>query len=154
VLTAVSQQSSHLSSLNDKLEMNKLLTAFIHRLCERLTILGANLIGSCVEGLHAEAQAEEQSRLEELARQYESEGKAQIAASLRERAARLTSTDVAADANDILQRVGHEARLSAGRRDCGADAPTLPDFAAYPPLPGKTRRKRAIDRADRSEDVR
>jgi hypothetical protein len=133
--------------------MNKLLTAFIDRLSERLAILGASLIGSRVDGFHAEAQAEEQSRLEELARQYESEGKPQIAARLRERAARLASTDVAADAIEILHRVTHEPRLPAGPWDCAAAAPKLPDFAAAPPTADKSRRKRATNRADNNGAV-
>jgi hypothetical protein len=134
--------------------MNKLLTALIDRLSERAAILGASLIGSRVEGLHAEAQAEEQSRLEESARQYESEGKLQIAAKLRERAARLTSTDVAADALEILHRVTHEPRLPAGARDGGADAPKLPDFTAVPPAAAKARRtRRNADHAHEIGDV-
>ena len=76
--------------------MNKLLSLFLDRLAERLSALMAAVISSRVEGLHAAAQADQQSQLEDLARKYEADGKAEIATTLRRRLARMTSADLAA----------------------------------------------------------
>ncbi len=85
--------------------MSKVVTAFLDRLAERFAALMAGLVSSRVEGLHAAAQAEQQSELEELARQYEADGKPAIAQTLRQRAARLTSTNLAAEALEVMQQV-------------------------------------------------
>lgn len=89
--------------------MNKTLSVFLDRLAERFTALLAGVISSRVAGMHAAAQAEQQSALEDLARQYESQGKLEIAAKLRSRAAALTSADLASEALEVVGRTTAEA---------------------------------------------
>jgi hypothetical protein len=96
--------------------MNKVVSNFLDRLAERFAALMAGLLSSRVEGLHAAAQAEQQSQLEDLARAYETEGKQEIAQTLRQRALRLTSTDLAAEAVEVMQLTSETART-----------PTLPE---------------------------
>ena len=81
------------------------ITTFLDRLTERLTALIAGLISARVASLHATVQAEQQSHLEDLARQYDADGKIQIASTLRERAARLTTPDLVSEATEVLQCV-------------------------------------------------
>lgn len=88
--------------------MPTLLSQFLDRLAERFTAIVAGVISSKVEGLHAAAQAEQQSQLEDLARRYESEGKTEIAATLRSRALRLTSSDLAAEAVEVIQQTSRD----------------------------------------------
>lgn len=122
--------------------MNKILSTFLDRLAERLTALAAAVVSSRVEGLHAAAQAERQSDLEDLARRYEAEGKTEIAAALRNRLLRTGSPDLASEAVDMLGSVGAEPARLAGP----AAGPTaqhlqaLPDFAAAPARPRKKAR--------------
>src|SRR5262245_45979699 len=85
--------------------MSKVVSTFLDRLAERFAALMASLLSSRVEGLHAAAQAEQQSQLEDLARSYEAEGKSEIAQTLRCRALRLTSTDLAAEAVEVMQKI-------------------------------------------------
>lgn len=108
--------------------MPTLLSQFLDRLAERFTAIVAGVISSKVEGLHAAAQAEQQSQLEDLARRYESEGKNEIAATLRTRALRLTSSDLAAQAVEVMQQTARELpRLNA------------PATKEFPALPVSTR---------------
>ena len=87
---------------------------FLDRLAERFTAILAGVISSRVEGLQAVAQAEQQSHLEDLARKYEAEGKAGIAQSLRDRAARMTSSNLAGEALEVFEAVGGEPLKLAG----------------------------------------
>ena len=134
--------------------MNKLFSPFLDRLAERLAALLAGSISSRVEGLHATAQAEQQSQLEDLARRYEADGKLEIAATLRERALRLTSADLAAEAVEVIQRLTDDPpRLAEpARTPCPADLRGLPDFSAPTPVAGKKRRK-PLDGTDLSDDT-
>lgn len=85
--------------------MNKVVSTFLDRLAERFTALVAGLLSSRVEGLHAVVQAEQQSQLEDLARKYEADDKPEIAQTLRQRALRLTSTNLASEAMQVVQQV-------------------------------------------------
>lgn len=141
--------------------MNKLISQFLDRLTERLTALLAGSISARVEGFHAADQADQQSQLEDLARKYEAEGKPEIADALRQRVLRLTSTDLAAEAAESIQRLTEERRLlpeagATGSRSApsSGDLPRLPDFGTAPAA-GKKRRVSKItsDRADSSGAV-
>jgi hypothetical protein len=88
--------------------MNKLFSVFLDRLAERFTAILAGVVSSRVESLRAEAQAEQQSQLEDLARKYEADGKIAIAKTLRERALQLTSTNLAGDGVDVIAAVSAE----------------------------------------------
>jgi len=123
--------------------MNQLLSLFLDRLAERLSALMAGVISSRVEGLHAAAQADQQSQLEDLARKYEAEGKTEIATTLRHRATQLTSSDLAAEAAEAVRRLTDEPlRLPTPANSTPqTDLRRLPDFSALPTAAGKKRRK-------------
>lgn len=127
---------------------------FLDRLAERFAALLTGLLSSRVESLHAATQAEQQSELEDLARKYEADGKTEIAAMLRRRAARLTSADLAAEAVEIVERVTAEPQrlVAAGKNQSEADLRKLPDFGRSAPSAGKKRRK-GIDIAQLSDGM-
>ncbi len=122
--------------------MSQILASFLDRLAERLTTLAAGLVSSRVAGLHAAAQAEQQSDLEDLARRYEAEGKTDIANALRQRLLRISAPDLASEAVEVLERVTAEpARLPGSTAPPTAgDLKGLPDFAAASPRTKQARR--------------
>lgn len=121
--------------------MNQLFSSFLDRLAERFTAILAGVISSRVEGLQAAAQADQQSQLEDLARKYEAEGKDEIARTLRKRAVRLTSTDLAAEAVEVMETVaGERLKVTGTPQSPPSDnLQRLPDFSA-PTRPRKKRR--------------
>ena len=128
--------------------MNRVISLFLDRIAERFVALLAGLVSSRIEGFHAESQAEQQSQLEDLARSYELAGKTEIAASLRQRASGLNSSNPAAEALNIVQSVTGESLHLPGPQGAG-QIPT----AGFRALPGfdqnatskKTKRSRAGD---------
>ena len=88
--------------------MLKVIQHFLDRLAERLVVIVAQLVSSSVATLHASEQAEQQSRLEDLARQYEADDKPHVAATLRQRADALPSANPAHEALPILGNLGQE----------------------------------------------
>jgi hypothetical protein len=119
--------------------MNRMISSFLDRLVERFTAILAGVISSRVEGFQASAQAEQQSQLEDLARKYETEGKTEIAQSLRERALKLTSSDLAGEATEILEAVAGESLKLSGPTPpaSGSNLKGIPDFSA----PAKSKKK-------------
>ena len=126
--------------------MNKLFSTFLDRLAERFTAILASVVSSRVESLRAEVQAEQQSQLEDLARKYEADGKTAIAHTLRERALRLTSGNLAGEAVEVIELVSAEPlRLTGPNTPLhGRQLENLPDFSA-PPKPEKKSRRRKTD---------
>ncbi len=126
--------------------MNKLFSTFLDRLAERFTAILASVVSSRVEGLRAEAQAEQQSQLEDLARKYETDGKLAIAETLRQRALQLTSSDLAGEGVDVIEAVSAEPLRLTGPNGSshGRRLENLPDFSA-PPKPEKKSRRRRSD---------
>ena len=123
--------------------MNKVVSTFLDRLAERFAALVAGLISSRVEGLHAAAQAEQQSALEDLARAYEADGKEAIAHTLRNRAQQLASANLAAVAVEIMQQTSDPIRpalLDAS----GTDPRSMPVFDAAK----TTKRRRTSESTD------
>jgi hypothetical protein len=122
--------------------MSKLLSLFLDRLAERLSALMAGVISSRVEGLHAAAQADQQSQLEDLARKYEADGKAEIATTLRRRLARMTSPDLATEAAEALHQLADDRPRCAEPPVSGpqTDLRGLPDFSVPSVARGKKRR--------------
>lgn len=122
--------------------MNKLFSAFLDRLAERFTAILAGVVSSRVESLRAEAQAEQQSQLEDLARKYEADGKIAIAKTLRERALSLTSTNLAGEGVDVIEAVSAEPlRLTGPTSTSNAGhLENLPNFSA-PAKSGKKSRR-------------
>lgn len=126
--------------------MNKILAIFLDRLTERLTVLLAGVLSSRVEGIRAAAQAEEQSRLEDLARSYESAGKPEVAETLRARARQVTSSDLAADAVQLVQQTSQLPELPAP--DPPHDPPhALPDLS----VPKSSRRRRRKQKTETAQ---
>ena len=134
--------------------MNKLFSLFLDRLAERFAALLAGSISSRVEGLHAAAQADQQSQLEDLARKYEAEGKTEIAETLRQRATRLTSADLAAEAVEVVGRLtGEPPRLvetTVGNSQ--GDLSGLPDFAGSPAVT-RSKRRKSCDTSPTSDET-
>ncbi|MCA9010927.1 MAG: hypothetical protein KDB01_14345 [Planctomycetaceae bacterium] len=114
--------------------MNKVLAVFLDRVAERMTALVAGLVSSRVSGMHAAAQAEQQSELENLARQYEADGKTEIAQTLRKRALRLTTTDLAGEGTEIVHLTMVPFTDPQADNE-PTDLRSLPDFS------GKSKRK-------------
>lgn len=123
--------------------MSTLFTVFLDRLSERIAALLAGLVSSRIESLHAEAQADQQSRLEDLARKYEADGKTEVAAILRQRSAQLTSTNLMAEAVQVLDQVAGESSGPTGftKFQTQSDLRSLPDIAAFSGNTGRKRRK-------------
>ncbi len=113
--------------------MNKVVMTFLDRLAERFTALAAGLLSSRIAGLHAAAQAEQQSELEDLARRYESEGKPEIAATLRQRLLGLPSANLAGEGAEQLRQLqptipGLPESPVSGPTGVAADLRGLPNF--------------------------
>jgi hypothetical protein len=104
--------------------MNSLIKLFLDKLSERIFSLIGSSIGSAATTYHAVQQAEQQSLLEDLARQYESNGKLNLAAKLREQAATLANGDPAATGKQILLQVTEEFGLVQPRSNSAEDQPT------------------------------
>ena len=103
---------------------------FLNRLAERLVTLAAGMVSTRVAGLHAAAEAEQQSELEDLARRYEADGKVEIARTLRERVQRLSSTNLASEAVDVLGQVTANSVERPALGVTAAANKALPDFTA------------------------
>lgn len=114
--------------------MNKVVSTFLDRLAERFAALMAGLLSSRVEGLHAAAQAEQQSQLEDLARTYEAEGKGEIAQTLRSRALRLTSTNLASEALEVIQQTTDGGRQPPSTDTNPGELRGLPNFEVNRPV--------------------
>ena len=128
--------------------MNSLFSTFLDRLAERFTAILAGVVSSRVESLRAEAQAEQQSQLEDLARKYEADGKIAIARTLRERALQLTSTNLAGEGMDVIEAVSAgPLRLTGPNTSSpGGQLENLPDFSAPPSRRTRFRRRRSRHR--------
>jgi FlaG/FlaF family flagellin (archaellin) len=137
--------------------MNQMFHAFLDRLVERFTAVLAGVISSRVEGLKAQAQAEQQSQLEDLARKYEADGKTVIAQTLRQRTVNLTSSNLASEGVKVIELVANETpKLTnsevAGQSNPGQNEQTgqfqaLPDFSAPPNSRKKNRQNGGPDGA-------
>lgn len=85
--------------------MNPIMRLFLDKLSERVfSLLGSN-IGTAATTYHAIQQAEQQSVLEDLAREYEADGKPELAAKLRQQATLIASGDPALLGKQILTQV-------------------------------------------------
>lgn len=112
----------------------------MERLAERVAAIVAASFSSTVETMHALGQAEQQGQLEEAARRYESDGMPEVAQTLRQRAARLTSDDPAAQALPIADNLAAGARQF---RPAALDAPNETASSETPRLESpKPRRRR------------
>ena len=113
----------------------------IERIAERFIPLIGGMFSSTVETFHALGLAEQQSQLEEAARRYEVEGKTEIAAALRQRAAQLASDNPAEQAVRIAENVASQPLLpSTNGNSDGSQPGRLPDLKQSKP---KARRKKS-----------
>lgn len=131
--------------------MTNLYVTFLNRLAERLATLAAGMLSARVAGLHAAAEAEQQSELEDLARRYEADGKIEIARTLRERVQRLASANLASEAVDVLEQVTATPEARPALPDhTGAKA--LPDFSAPPRTRKRVRQEVVTSTASPQQD--
>ena len=133
--------------------MLKVIQHFLDHLAQRLVVIVAQLVSSSVETLHASEQAEQQSRLEDLARQYEADDKPHVAATLRRRADALTSADPAQEALPILGNLTEEKADGGSTprlQSSGTDG--LPELVTTQRRSKTTRRKRSSASTENQED--
>ena len=133
--------------------MNKIVSTLVERLVERFIALLAGMVSSRIEGIHAVSKAEQQSELEDLARQYEAVGKIEVATELRRRVGSLNSTNLASEGLEIIVNLSDETRnlpcSTSGK--VKADIQGLPDFGQAAPAP-KAKRPR-VSKSQQSNDM-
>lgn len=104
-----------------------MLRWMMERLTERVAAIVATSFSSTVETMHALGQAEQQGQLEEAARRYEAQGMTEVAESLRERSAKLTTDDPAAQALTIAENLAaggqHFQRPTIGAQESEGQEP-------------------------------
>jgi len=123
--------------------MYGLFTAFLDQFVRRIAALVVGMVSSRVEGLQAAVQADHQSQLEDLARKYEADGKMEIAANLRKRAARMTSSDLASEATEIFECLSADSPTAPESPVAltSNGTPALADFRPSKPTTKKRRKK-------------
>jgi len=114
--------------------MNNPIRFLFDRLTERIFGIIASSIGNAASTCRAANEAQQQNLLEDLARQYEADGKQQIADRLRSQAASIESLDPASDGASVLDRIG-----------CHTAAPGLPEI--HPEAPGPQKKPRSKRRS-------
>ncbi len=127
--------------------MLKAIQWCVQRLVERLVPIFATSFSSTVETMHALGQAEQQSQLEDAAREYEADGKTEIAEALRQRAARLTSDNPASEAIPIIENLAADNKrfqhLTVEEQTEEDERPRLPDFTETKPKRGRPKKSTA-----------
>lgn len=123
--------------------MSKFVRDLFDRLAERFAALFGKLMASSVQTLHAEQEAECQSRLEDLARRYEADGKPEIAACLRQRARLVITDDPAALGAALLDNLG-SANSSTPALPPAPTPPSLPEAPLVTTAPAKAGRRRLV----------
>jgi len=126
--------------------MAKAIQWFVESLVERFIPLVGSMFSSTVETFQALGLAEQQSQLEEAARQYEADGKTDIAATLRARASQLSSDDPAAKALNITDNIA--ARPSLLAPDENSPAAETPRLTQSKKSSSKPRRQKASTTKD------
>ncbi|REJ90711.1 MAG: hypothetical protein DWQ35_16045 [Planctomycetota bacterium] len=127
--------------IHKDIDMNKLLQTFLDRLRDRIVASVASVVGSTFSAFRLAQEAEQQSYLEDLARQYEADGKSQLAEQIRCRAKTLSMDDPTAEAQPVIQNLLADCRTLPALQS----SPASPDDdaeggRALNPTP-KTRRK-------------
>lgn len=123
----------------------------IERIAERFIPLIGGMFASTVQTFHALGLAEHQSQLEEAARRYETEGKTEIAAVLRQRAAELASDNPADQAVHIAENIVNQPLLpSTNGNSDGSQPARLPNVKQPKP---KGRRKKSTPRETPSQST-
>ncbi len=80
------------------------LRSLLDRFVQRCVALSARLFATTLDTLRLECEVEQERRLEELARRYESDGMPELAARLRDRAKSLAMDEVAGAGESLLQQ--------------------------------------------------
>lgn len=134
--------------------MSKFVRDLFDRLAERFAAIFGKLMASSVQTLHAEQEADCQSRLEDLARRYEADGKPEIAACLRQRARLVVTDDPAALGAALLDNLGGTDTAPPALPPA-ATPPALseaPSATTAPPKPGRRRLVLPADRTPPATD--
>ena len=129
--------------------MSKFVRDLFDRLAERFAAIFGKLMAASVQTLHAEQEADCQSRLEDLARRYDADGKPEIAACLRQRARLVITDDPAALEAALLDNLGG-ADASTPALPPAATPPALPEAPSVPTAPAKPGRRRLVLPTDRT----
>jgi uncharacterized membrane protein YcjF (UPF0283 family) len=116
--------------------MSKVIQRFLELLTDRLLAMVGSVVGTRVATFRVAQHADQQSQLEDLAREYEEQGKAAIAQQLRAQAARLTMDDPGLVARVIIDNVLADAQ---DKLRLLSSTPVAP---AEPPSPRARRRRR------------
>ncbi len=122
--------------------MLKPIQWFVERMIERMVPVIGGLFASSVEAMHALGHAEQQSRLEDEARRLEADGKPEIAATLRHRAAQLSTDNPLAQAVPLLRNFAVPElppQLAPDNLESRRDLTRLPDLNA---IAQRTRRSK------------
>lgn len=122
--------------------MNNPIRFLFDRLTERVFGIIASSVGSAASACRAANEAQQQNLLEDLARQYEADGKQPIADRLRSQAANIESLNPASDGASVFDRIG-----------CHTAAPGLPEIHPETPGPQKKSRSKRRSRLSMSTPV-
>lgn len=128
--------------------MNNLIRAFLDSLQNRIIGSLGSIIGNTFSTYRAAQHAEQQSLLEDLARQYEAEGKTDLANNLRNQAACLEVDDPGKEARIVFQNVLTDQSQFAALVDRRDD----PGTGDESPAAGKKKR-RGRKAASQSDDM-
>lgn len=131
--------------------MNNLIRTFLHSLHDRIIGSVSSMIGATFSAFRTAHYAEQKSFLEDLARQYESDGKHQLAEQIRHQSESLNMEDPGTEALPVFRNVladRNELPLlcdQPGHDDPGSEAETAPATA---PAKKKRRGRRPSTPAD------
>jgi hypothetical protein len=123
--------------------MLKVVHELLDRLAERCLAVTGGMLSTALESLHVAYLAEEQRRLEDLARSLETDGLPEIAVSVRERAKALSNENAAARTS-LLQFAAPSPSAAENAADRNCFSPGL-DMTAARRVRGRAKRPAAAD---------
>jgi hypothetical protein len=103
--------------------MLKAIQDLLDRVAERCLAVTGGMLSSTLESLHVAHLADQQKRLEELARGFDADGLPDIAASIRDRARNLTVNGAAAQTTVLLQLATSSPALNGNSGQSHSSSP-------------------------------
>lgn len=98
--------------------MNRLIRSFLQGLHDRILASVASMISATFSVHRVTQHAQQMSEVEDLAREYESQGKTEIAQQLRCHLSTLQLDDPSSEARDVVRNVlDHQAHLAGPKAD-------------------------------------
>ena len=116
--------------------MHRILQSFFDRLTERIVAMAGAMVASAVDVERTTQHAEQQSQLEDLARQMEADGKEHIAASIRSRITTQTIDNPGHNVDRLIESLVNESAVRRLESDASPKALPTPST----PKPKKNRR--------------